>query len=94
MSLRVREDRLIAENQIGENTLQAVFQGAVELPSLAAPIARVVWVKGYSMINTLAVDQDRVHIQGVIDIEMVYAPETLEGEPTLLEQVDWPGALL
>ena len=93
MSLRVREDRLIAENQIGENTLQAVFQGVVELPSLAAPIARIVWVKGYPMINTLIVDQDRVHIQGVIDIEMVYAPETLEGEPILLEQVDWPGAL-
>jgi len=40
MSLRVREDCLIAENQLGENTLQAVFQGVVELPSLAAPIAR------------------------------------------------------
>lgn len=93
MSLRVREDCLIAENQLGENTLQAVFQGVVELPSLAAPIARVVWVKGYPMINSLGVEQDRVHIQGVIDIQMVYAPETLEEETALLEQVDWPGAL-
>jgi len=44
------------------------------------------------MINSLGVEQDRVHIQGVIDIQMVYAPETLEEETALLEQVDWPGA--
>lgn len=45
MSLSVREDRLVAVNRIGENTLQSVLQGTVELPGDAPPVERVVWVK-------------------------------------------------
>ncbi|HHY15647.1 MAG TPA: DUF3794 domain-containing protein [Firmicutes bacterium] len=93
MSLSVREDRLVAVNRIGENTLQSVLQGTVELPGEAAPVERIVWVKAVPTVESYTADQDRVYIQGVIDLAMVYVPETLEGEPAGLRRVEWPGAL-
>lgn len=93
MSLSVREDRLVAVNRIGENTLQSVLQGTVELPGDAPPVERVVWVKAVPRLESTATDQDRVYIQGVIDLSLVYAPETLEGDVAGLRRVEWPGAL-
>ncbi len=93
MSLSVKENRLVAVNRLGENTLQTVLQGKMELPSTAAPVGRVVWVKGTPVLKSFTTDQDRVYVQGVIDLMMVYVPETLEGEPAGLRRVEWPGAL-
>lgn len=93
MSLSVKENRLVAVNRIGENTLQSVLQGTVELPGGAAPIERVVWVKAVPVIESFAADQDRVYVQGAVDLTMVYAPETLEGEAAGLRRAEWPGAL-
>lgn len=93
MSLSVKENRLVTVNQLGENTLQIVLQGKVELPSTAAPVGRIVWVKGTPVLQGWAAEQDGVSVQGVIDLVMVYVPETLEGEPAGLERVEWPGAL-
>lgn len=93
MSLSVKENRVVAVNRVGENTLQTVLQGKVELPSTAAPVGRIVWVKGVPAVQSLALDQDRVYVQGAIDLTMVYVPETLEDEPAGLQRVDWPGAL-
>ncbi|HHT89852.1 MAG: DUF3794 domain-containing protein [Bacillota bacterium] len=93
MSLSVKESRLVAVNRVGENTLQTVLQGKVDLPSTAAPVERVVWVKGTPVLESFATDQDRVYVQGAIDLTMVYVPETLEDEPAGLKRVEWPGAL-
>lgn len=93
MSLSVKESRLVAVNRVGENTLQTVLQGKVELPSTAAPVERIVWVKGTPVLQSFATDQDRVYVQGAIDLSMVYVPETLEDEPAGLKRVEWPGAL-
>ncbi|MCK9525829.1 MAG: DUF3794 domain-containing protein, partial [Limnochordia bacterium] len=93
MSLSVKESRLVAVNRVGENTLQTVLQGKVELPGTAAPVERIVWVKGTPKLQSLTTDQDRVYVQGVVDLAMVYVPETLEDEPAGLKRVDWPGAL-
>ena len=93
MSLSVKESRLIAVNRVGENTLQTVLQGKVDLPSTAAPVGRIVWVKGTPVLQSFTTDQDRVYVQGVIDLVLVYVPETLEGEPAGLRRVEWPGAL-
>ncbi|NMA60886.1 MAG: DUF3794 domain-containing protein [Firmicutes bacterium] len=93
MSLSVKENRLVAVNRLGENTLQTVLQGRMDLPSTAAPIGRVVWVKGTPVLQSATIDQDRVYVQGAIDLMMVYAPETLEGEQAGLRRVEWPGAL-
>ena len=93
MSLSVKESRLDAVNRVGENTLQTVLQGKVELPGTAAPVERIVWVKGTPKLQSLSTDQDRVYIEGVVDLTMVYVPETLEDEPAGLKRVEWPGAL-
>ena len=93
MSLSVKESRLVAVNRVGENTLQTVLQGKVELPGTAAPVERIVWVKGMPKLQMLTTDQDRVYVQGVVDLTMVYVPETLEDEPAGLKRVEWPGAL-
>lgn len=93
MSLSVKENRVVAVNRVGENTLQTVLQGKVELPSTAAPVGRIVWVKGKPVVASFATDQDRVYVQGAIDLTMVYVPETLEDEPAGLERVEWPSAL-
>ena len=93
MSLSVKESRLVAVNRVGENTLQTVLQGKVELPSTAAPVERIVWVKGTPTVQSFTTDQDRVYVQGAIDLTMVYVPETLEDEPAGLKRVEWPGAL-
>ncbi|HBG01873.1 MAG TPA: hypothetical protein DDW87_09925, partial [Firmicutes bacterium] len=93
MSLSVKESRLVAANRVGENTLQTVLQGKVDLPSTAAPVERIVWVKGTPVLQSFATDQDRVYVQGAIDLTMVYVPETLEDEPAGLKRVEWPGAL-
>ncbi|MGB4431336.1 MAG: DUF3794 domain-containing protein, partial [Limnochordia bacterium] len=93
MSLSVKESRIVAVNRVGENTLQTVLQGKVELPSTAAPIGRIIWVKGTPVVNSFTPDQDRVYVQGAVDLAMVYAPETLEDEPAGLKRVEWPGAL-
>ena len=45
------------------------------------------------MLESFATDQDRVYVQGAIDLTMVYVPETLEDEPAGLKRVEWPGAL-
>lgn len=93
MSLRVREERLYVENQLGNSVLQAVFQGTVELPVNAEGIARVVWVKGHPVISKIAAGEDQVKLQGAIDIQMVYVPEVLEGDTAELQRVEWPGAI-
>lgn len=93
MSLSVKESRLVAVNRVGENTLQTVLQGKVELPGTAAPVERIVWVKGTPKLQMLTTDQDRVYVQGVVDLSMIYVPETLEDEPAGLKRVEWPGAL-
>src|SRR5690554_3694186 len=93
MSLRVKEERLYVENQLGDNSLQAVFQGTVELPVNADGIARVVWVKGHPVISKIAAGEDQVRLQGAIDIQMVYVPEVLEGDTAELQRVEWPGAI-
>ena len=93
MSLSVKENRLVAVNRVGENSLQTVLQGRVELPGTAAPAERIVWVKGRPRLESFTVDQDRVYVQGAIDLAMVYVPETLEDEPAGLKRVEWPGAL-
>lgn len=93
MSLRVKEERLYVENQLGDNSLQAVFQGTVELPVNAEGIARVVWVKGHPVISKIAAGEDQVKLQGAIDIQMVYVPEVLEGDIAELQRVEWPGAI-
>lgn len=93
MSLSVKESRLVAVNRVGENTLQTVLQGKVELPGTAAPVERIVWVKGTPRLQMLTTDQDRVYVQGVVDLSMIYMPETLEDEPAGLKRVEWPGAL-
>ncbi|HHT67896.1 MAG TPA: DUF3794 domain-containing protein [Firmicutes bacterium] len=93
MSLSVKESRLVAVNRVGENTLQTVLQGKVELPGTAAPVERIVWVKGAPRLESFTTDQDRVYVQGAIDLSMVYVPETLEDEPAGLKRVEWPGAL-
>ena len=87
MSLSVKESRIVAVNRVGENTLQTVLQGKVELPSTAAPIGRIIWVKGTPVVNSFTPDQDRVYVQGAVDLAMVYAPETLEDEPAGLKRV-------
>ena len=93
MSLSVKENRIVAANRVGENSLQTVLQGKVELPGTAAPVGRILWVKGVPTLHSSSVDQDRVYVQGAVDLAMVYAPETLGGEPAGLERVEWPGAL-
>jgi LysM repeat protein len=93
MSLSVKENRLVAVNRVGENTFQTVLQGKVELPGTAAPVERIVWVKGTPVVQSITADQDRVYVQGVIDLTMVYVPETLEDDPAGLKRVEWPGAL-
>ncbi len=93
MSLSVKENRLVAVNRVGENSLQTVLQGRVELPGTAAPAERIVWVQGRPQLQSLTTDQDRVYVQGAIDLIMVYGPETLEDEPAGLKRVEWPGAL-
>ncbi|HBN94830.1 MAG TPA: hypothetical protein DDZ66_00900 [Firmicutes bacterium] len=93
MSLSVKESRLVAVNRVGENALQTVLQGKVELPSTAAPVERIVWVKGTPTVQSITADQDRVYVQGAIDLSMVYVPETLEDEQAGLRRVEWPSAL-
>jgi len=93
MSLSVKESRIVAVNRVGENTLQTVLQGKVDLPSSAAPIGRIVWVKGRPALHSCSMDQDRIYVQGAVDLTMVYVPETLEDEPAGLQRVEWPGAL-
>ena len=58
MSLSVKESRIVAVNRVGENTLQTVLQGKVELPSTAAPIGRIIWVKGTPVVHSFTPDQD------------------------------------
>ncbi|NLJ80735.1 MAG: DUF3794 domain-containing protein [Firmicutes bacterium] len=93
MSLSVKENRFTAVNRLGENTLQTVLQGTVELAGTAAPVERVVWIKGAPVLESATADQDRVYVRGVVDLAMVYVPETLEGDPAGLKRVEWPGAL-
>lgn len=93
MSLRVKEERLYVENQLGDNSLQAVFQGTVELPVHAEGIARVVWIKGHPVIAKVSAGEDQVQLQGAIDLEMVYVPEVLEGDVPELQRVKWPSAI-
>lgn len=93
MSLSVKESRIVAVNRVGENTFQTVLQGKVELPGTAAPVERIVWVKGTPRLQSFSTDQDRVYVQGAIDLTMVYVPEAFEDEPAGLKRVEWPGAL-
>lgn len=93
MSLSVEENRFEAVSRLGENTLQTVLQGNVELPSTAAPIERVIWVQGQPKLGSINSEQDRVYVRGVVDLAMVYVPEILEGEPAGLRRVEWPAAL-
>ncbi|HHY10917.1 MAG TPA: DUF3794 domain-containing protein, partial [Firmicutes bacterium] len=81
MSLSVKESRLVAVNRLRENTLQTVLQGQVDLPATAAPIERVAWVKGTPIIQSISTDQDRVYVQGTVDLVLVYVPEVPAGEP-------------
>ncbi|HHU60488.1 MAG TPA: DUF3794 domain-containing protein [Natronincola sp.] len=93
MSLSVKENRFMAINRLGENMLQTVLQGKVDLSAEKDPIGRVVWMKGEATVESFAVDQDRVYVQGEIDLSMVYEPETLGDEEAGLQRVEWPGAL-
>ncbi len=93
MSLRVKEERLYVENQFGDSSLQAVFQGTVELPMHSEGIARVIWLKGHPVVSKVTAGEDQVKLQGAVDLEMVYVPEALEGDIPELQRVKWPGAI-
>jgi len=93
MSLRVKEERLYLESRLGDSSLEAVFQGTVELPVHAESIARVVWIKARPLVTKVEAGEDQVKLQGAIDLEMVYVPEALEGDVPDLQRVEWPAAI-
>ena len=60
MSLKIKEEVLHVENMVGENTIQTVFQTALDLPGTAPSIGRVVWVKGDAVVTDSNVGLDKV----------------------------------
>lgn len=78
MSLKIKEEVLHAESLVGENTAQAVLQTTLDLSSTAPSIDRVVWLRGNAVVSGRSVSEDKVNLEGHIDLKLVYMSEDLE----------------
>lgn len=93
MSLKIKEEVLHVENKVGRNSVQTVLQSSLVLPGALPSIERIVWVRGDAVITDTIVAEDRMIVEGHIDLQMVYMSETLDEEATSYQVVPWPQAL-
>ena len=84
MSLRVKEERLYVENQLGDQSLQAVSRDSGTAYKCSGNSSELCGVKGRPVVSKVTAGEDQVKLQGATDIQMVYVPEVLEGDPVEL----------
>lgn len=73
MALRVKDDIVQLEAIIGTNSAQTVAEGTVTIPSSMVAADRIVKVTAIPHITEQWVEEDRVNIDGVIAITLIYA---------------------
>jgi hypothetical protein len=73
MALRVKDDIVQLEAIIGTNSAQTVAEGTVTIPSSMVAADRIVKVTAIPHITEQWVEEDRVNIDGVIAVTLIYA---------------------
>ncbi|HHW10964.1 MAG TPA: DUF3794 domain-containing protein [Firmicutes bacterium] len=106
MSLRLETEKISYNVLVGEGSAQTVVEGAVTLPDQAPPVGKALLVRAEPRVTSVDVVEDRVVLEGQIDIDLFYAayvetevrseeedalPEVVMEEK--LEKSTFPGAL-
>ncbi|NMB46951.1 MAG: DUF3794 domain-containing protein [Firmicutes bacterium] len=73
MALRVKDDVVQLEAVIGRNSTQTIAEGTMTIPSSMMPADRIVRVTAVPRISEQWMEEDRVNIDGVIGVTVIYA---------------------
>lgn len=79
MGIFLQEKRLRVAEIIGENTVQAIAEGTLDLPAGKPDIDRVLYARLQPEITDLQPAEDKVVVQGVLTATVVYVPVAEEG---------------
>ncbi|NMB12345.1 MAG: DUF3794 domain-containing protein [Firmicutes bacterium] len=80
MALRVKDDAVQLEAIIGTNSAQTVAEGTVTIPSSMLAADRIVKVTAIPHIKEKWVEEDRVNVEGVIAVTLVYTGRSNTGQ--------------
>lgn len=73
MALRVKDDIVQLEAVIGTNSIQTVAEGTVTIPSNMLAADRIVKVTAIPHVKEQWVEEDRVNVDGIIAVTLIYA---------------------
>lgn len=93
MSLKIKEEVINAENLVGANTAQTVLQGTLALPGSAPSISRIVWIRGSAVVVNSVVAEDRVILEGHINLQMVYMADDMMEERFEYQKLEFQQAV-
>ena len=80
MALRVKDDIIQLETVIGTNSTQTVADGTAVIPGSMLPADRIVKVTAVPSIREHWVEEDRVNVDGVMTVTIIYAGQTDTGQ--------------
>jgi hypothetical protein len=99
MALELIRDLIKIDQVIGEEMTQAVVEGDVVVPDSKPDVDRIVSMNGWVVITDREAVEDKVIVDGVVNVKALYisyegeqALHHLEGSFGFTQQIDLPGA--
>ena len=80
MSLRIRDDFVQLESEIGSSTAQVVAGGTLTIPSSMPAADRVVKMSATARVKEYWHEEDRVNVEGVVSVNLIYAGQYDQGQ--------------
>ncbi|NLN19956.1 MAG: DUF3794 domain-containing protein [Firmicutes bacterium] len=87
----VRKDWLLLREAVGEGRQHTLTEASLQLPAGALPIERLLLSEATARLEDVHVLGDKVAVEGVADIEIVYVGRS--GETTSLTTCSWPAGI-
>jgi len=78
MSIETRKETIYANNLVNEKVQQGTVQGVIELGDAAPPIRELIRATARPQVNDYRIDEDKITIDGTLDVELIYLAYTDE----------------
>ncbi len=77
--LRVKQEPLRLLALVGENSAQVVWQKVIAVPDVGFDVSRGVLLEARPKIEKILVEEERVTVEGIVELEWLYESESLDG---------------
>lgn len=86
-----RQENLILQEVVGENSTQTIAEALLELPAGIAPMERILHGEAYLEVEDVHVLGDKVAIEGTASFNLLYVGRS--GDATSLATTSWPKSI-